>query len=178
VWECVHGGKGQTTFLWVPYWSNYNVISLLAWSLLFCCYLLQQLWNISSRDAITCRCVVHYLSGWVLVQSSSSVHRWGPDINLNLSKSVATEHYITNKETKSHYEYTHVYRLWSEISVCEYLRDFSEKMEGTHEGMRLALPPPKCHSNGSFEPTQCVEKDGDQQCWCVDSFGSEIPGTR
>jgi hypothetical protein len=70
------------------------------------------------------------------------------------------------------------YRLRCEISVCEYLRDFSEKMEGTHEGMRLALPPPNCHPSGSFEATQCAEKNGDQQCWCVDSFGSEIPGTR
>ena len=72
----------------------------------------------------------------------------------------------------------HDYGLRSEIPVCEYLRDFSDKMEGTHEGMVLALPPPKCHSTGSFEATQCAENNGDQQCWCVDSFGSEIPGTR
>lgn len=72
----------------------------------------------------------------------------------------------------------HDYRLWFEISVCEYLRDFSDKMEGTREGMRLALPPPKCHLNGSFEATQCAERNGEKQCWCVDSFGSEIPNTR
>ncbi|PNF36509.1 Amyloid beta A4 protein [Cryptotermes secundus] len=63
-------------------------------------------------------------------------------------------------------------------SMCEYLHDFSDKMEGTHEGMKLALPPPKCHLNGSFEATQCAERNGEKQCWCVDSFGSEIPDTR
>ncbi|KAJ9582850.1 hypothetical protein L9F63_022809 [Diploptera punctata] len=61
------------------------------------------------------------------------------------------------------------------FSVCEYLRDFSDKMEGTREGMRLALPPPKCHmGNGLYEATQCDRGE----CWCVDSFGTEIPGTK
>ncbi|PSN48928.1 hypothetical protein C0J52_03479 [Blattella germanica] len=58
--------------------------------------------------------------------------------------------------------------------MCEYLRDFSDKMEGTREGMTLALHPPKCHPNGSYVATQCH----DGECWCVDSFGSEIPDTR
>ncbi|XP_069681934.1 balbiani ring protein 3-like [Periplaneta americana] len=63
-------------------------------------------------------------------------------------------------------------------SMCEYLRDFADKMEGTREGMTLALSPPKCHQNGSFEATQCSVANGERQCWCVDSFGTEIPGTR
>ena len=58
--------------------------------------------------------------------------------------------------------------------MCEYIRDFSDKMEGTREGMKLALPPPKCYLNGSYAATQCANGE----CWCVDSFGTEIPNTK
>ncbi|KAG7298116.1 hypothetical protein JYU34_018885 [Plutella xylostella] len=59
-------------------------------------------------------------------------------------------------------------------TMCEYLRDFDEKMEGTVDGMRLALPPPSCTEDGSFTARQCAAG----RCWCVDSFGTEIPETR
>ncbi|KAJ1528450.1 hypothetical protein ONE63_006861 [Megalurothrips usitatus] len=59
-------------------------------------------------------------------------------------------------------------------TMCEYLRDFRDKMEGTRDGMSLALPPPSCRADGSFNDTQCSEG----ACWCVDSFGTEIPQTR
>lgn len=42
--------------------------------------------------------------------------------------------------------------------VCEYLRDFSDRMEGTEAGMVLALPTPSCHKDGSFEPRICTTK--------------------
>ncbi|CAG9565233.1 unnamed protein product [Danaus chrysippus] len=58
-------------------------------------------------------------------------------------------------------------------SMCEYLRDFDEKMEGTVDGMKLALPAPSCNPDGSFTPQQCAGG----RCWCVDSFGTEIPET-
>lgn len=58
-------------------------------------------------------------------------------------------------------------------TMCEYLRDFDEKMEGTVDGMRLALPAPTCQSDGSYVPQQCANG----RCWCVDSFGTEIPET-
>lgn len=58
--------------------------------------------------------------------------------------------------------------------MCEYLHDFSESMEGTREGMTLALPQPTCDSEGNYEPKQCQE----DECWCVDNFGTEIPKTR
>lgn len=57
--------------------------------------------------------------------------------------------------------------------VCEYLRDFDEKMEGTVDGMKLALPGPTCNQDGSFTSQQCAKG----RCWCVDSFGTEIPET-
>ncbi|XP_072930127.1 uncharacterized protein [Epargyreus clarus] len=58
-------------------------------------------------------------------------------------------------------------------TMCEYLRDFDDKMEGTVDGMKLALPAPSCLPDGSFTPKQCA----DGRCWCVDSFGTEIPDT-
>ncbi|KAK3918170.1 Equistatin [Frankliniella fusca] len=59
-------------------------------------------------------------------------------------------------------------------TMCEYLRDFRDKMEGTRDGMSLALPPPSCRPDGSFNDTQCAAGE----CWCVDSFGTEIPRSR
>ncbi|XP_026734373.1 neurogenic locus notch homolog protein 1-like isoform X1 [Trichoplusia ni] len=58
-------------------------------------------------------------------------------------------------------------------TMCEYLRDFDEKMEGTVDGMKLALPAPTCNSDGAFTSQQCANG----RCWCVDSFGTEIPET-
>ncbi|XP_045537995.1 uncharacterized protein LOC106721428 isoform X1 [Papilio machaon] len=58
-------------------------------------------------------------------------------------------------------------------TMCEYLRDFDEKMEGTVDGMKLALPAPSCAADGAYRPQQCAAG----RCWCVDSFGTEIPDT-
>lgn len=58
--------------------------------------------------------------------------------------------------------------------VCEYLHEFSESMEGTQEGMTLALPQPECDSDGGYIAEQCHN----EECWCVDHFGTEIPRTR
>lgn len=60
--------------------------------------------------------------------------------------------------------------------MCEYLREFTESMEGTREGMTLALPTPECDADGNYLPTQCDPQTS--ECWCVDNFGTEIPKSR
>lgn len=49
-------------------------------------------------------------------------------------------------------------------------------MEGTREGMTLALPTPECDADGNYLPTQCEPQTS--ECWCVDNFGTEIPKSR
>jgi len=53
--------------------------------------------------------------------------------------------------------------------VCKYLRDFNERMEGTPEGMSMAIPPPQCEEDGKYKSLQCSNTD--TTCNCVNDRG-------
>ncbi|XP_067895206.1 uncharacterized protein nid2a isoform X2 [Heterodontus francisci] len=62
-------------------------------------------------------------------------------------------------------------------TVCEQQRDgmqaeFSLGGHRSHFGIHVPL----CDEQGNFRPLQCHSSTG--QCWCVDAWGREIPGTR
>lgn len=42
--------------------------------------------------------------------------------------------------------------------MCEYLRNFSDRMEGTEDGMVLALPTPSCNKDGAYDASICIKK--------------------
>lgn len=52
--------------------------------------------------------------------------------------------------------------------MCEYLREFNDRMEGTRDGMALAIPSPHCDEDGNFKPLQC---HNDSSCECVNDHG-------
>lgn len=51
--------------------------------------------------------------------------------------------------------------------MCEYLRNFHKHMEGTREGMVLAIPAPQCEKDGSYIALQCHN----DVCSCVNQIG-------
>ncbi|XP_072345860.1 uncharacterized protein nid2a isoform X9 [Scyliorhinus torazame] len=62
-------------------------------------------------------------------------------------------------------------------TACEEQRDeveaeFSPRGNRPHFGMHV----PQCDEQGNFRPRQCHSSTG--QCWCVDAWGREIPGSR
>lgn len=45
-----------------------------------------------------------------------------------------------------------------------------------HGNQTIGIFVPKCKPDGQYDDMQCMEALG--LCWCVDTYGNEIPGTR
>lgn len=71
----------------------------------------------------------------------------------------------------------------AEQTACERHRESALSSSSSSGGFFLFRPRPpvgqfvpSCDQYGAYEPTQCHASVG--QCWCVDSAGQEIPGSR
>jgi len=64
--------------------------------------------------------------------------------------------------------------LLTDLFVAGYRKPCQERFwEAVRSGQPTAYIP-RCRRDGDYEPTQCDRQD----CWCVESKGVEINGTR
>jgi len=81
-----------------------------------------------------------------------------------------------------YYERPHFYAYPSAFFVFDYLADLTkcQKERKTALGPLGSAPPgrfaPECDDSGKYNKMQCYSVT--DNCWCVDSRGLEIPGTR
>lgn len=61
------------------------------------------------------------------------------------------------------------------LTACQHLRR-SENRRSKALGTRVRAP--RCDKLGRFEEIQCANAKRGEDCWCVDEYGVEIPGTR
>lgn len=61
------------------------------------------------------------------------------------------------------------------MTACQYLRR-AELRRSKALGVKIRSP--RCRKDGSFEQIQCQNEKRNRNCWCVDEYGVEIPGTR
>lgn len=78
--------------------------------------------------------------------------------------------------TASHFLYTHTHLFFYPHPACEHQRTLLE-----HRAREAGIPAgrvylPECDAEGAFLSTQC--HPATLTCWCVDTQGQEVPGTR
>ncbi len=76
-----------------------------------------------------------------------------------------------------------VFAADGEQTACERHREAAQASSSSSRGYFFYRPRPavgqyvpSCDAYGAYEPLQCHASVG--QCWCVDSSGQEIPGSR
>lgn len=78
---------------------------------------------------------------------------------------VATLHIVSAKKSE-------------ELTSCQHLQKAETRRARALSHLNKPVRIPRCTKLGDFEPIQCANEEHDSNCWCVDEYGFEIPGTR
>ncbi|GBP03548.1 Thyroglobulin [Eumeta japonica] len=66
-------------------------------------------------------------------------------------------------------------RSHGNLTACQHLRRAEARRS---KALKVRVRAPRCDKGGQFETIQCTNSRRNEDCWCVDEYGVEIPGTR
>lgn len=67
------------------------------------------------------------------------------------------------------------FQLTANLTACQHLRRSEARRS---KALNTRVRAPRCDKRGQFETIQCSNNRRGEDCWCVDEYGVEIPGTR